>query len=99
MEKIFAYDPDCCDWNLKCPKGLLRKDMTPKKAYHELMNLIKKDWWTKGLRARTGPDGSCNFKCFYGDYRITVTKGTEKKIFYRKFKQKDGKTREINLKW
>lgn len=66
-------------WNLSdlmawedAPAGLLRSDMTPKPAYTALLNLIKKKWWTR-VEAKTGDEGQCQFKGFYGTYKISVT--------------------------
>ncbi|MCA9413310.1 MAG: 1,4-beta-xylanase, partial [Candidatus Omnitrophica bacterium] len=61
------------------PGGLLRKDMTPKPAYHRLHNLIKEKWSTQ-LRTRTGPGGVVKFRCFYGKHEIRVGEGDERKV-------------------
>lgn len=66
-------------WNLtdlgsykKAPSGLLRKDMSPKPAYHVLKNLIKNTWWTR-TDISTDSEGFCAFNGFYGTYRVIVT--------------------------
>jgi GH35 family endo-1,4-beta-xylanase len=65
-------------WNLTdysawkgAPAGLLRKDMSEKPAYQKLLNLIKKDWWTK-IEGVTDISGKVKFRGFFGKYRITV---------------------------
>jgi len=54
------------------PAGFLRRDMSPKPAYEELMRLIKGRWWTR-LDAATDEQGSARFRGFLGDYRVTAT--------------------------
>lgn len=60
----------------KAPAGLLRRDFTPKPAYHALRKLIKETWWTKG-QYTTDPTGTCRFRGFLGDYRVTVQRGEQ----------------------
>lgn len=54
------------------PAGFLRADMSPKPAYHELLRLVKGQWWTK-TEVKTGPDGTARFRGFRGDYRVSLT--------------------------
>jgi GH35 family endo-1,4-beta-xylanase len=54
------------------PAGFLRKDMTPKPAYDELLKRIKGEWWTR-TTAETGADGTAAFRGFLGDYEVTVS--------------------------
>ncbi|MGB2938082.1 MAG: endo-1,4-beta-xylanase [Phycisphaerae bacterium] len=54
------------------PSGLVRKDMSPKPAYDELMKRIKGEWWTQ-TALEAGADGGADFRGFLGDYRVTVT--------------------------
>lgn len=56
---------------LSAPAGLLRKDLTPKPAYRELIRLIHGKWWTSA-RLKTGGNGMAAFRGFVGNYRITV---------------------------
>lgn len=56
------------------PAGFLRKDMTPKPAYHELLKLVKGKWWTRSA-LETASDGAASFRGFLGDYTIAVTVG------------------------
>ena len=53
--------------------GLLRFDMTPKPAYITLDNLINKKWHTE-LNLILNDEGCVNFRGFYGDYEIEITK-------------------------
>ncbi len=54
------------------PAGFLRRDMSPKPAYEELMKLVKGKWWTQLDLAADG-QGSAGFRGFLGDYRVTAT--------------------------
>jgi len=54
------------------PAGLLRRDMSPKPAYEELMRLIKDKWWTH-LEQTTDEKGEVRFRGFLGDYRVTLS--------------------------
>ena len=49
--------------------GWLRRDMSPKPVYAELMSLIKGQWWTKA-EATTDSAGKVNVRAFYGTHRI-----------------------------
>ena len=55
---------------LGAPAGLIRKDMTPKPAYEELMKLVKDQWWTKQVKATTDEKGQLTFTAFLGDYTL-----------------------------
>jgi GH35 family endo-1,4-beta-xylanase len=54
------------------PAGFLRKDMTPKPAYDELLKLVKGKWWSNGT-LEGGDRGEAGFRGFLGDYQVTVT--------------------------
>lgn len=54
------------------PAGLIRADMSPKPAYHQLKDLIKGDWWTRTQRL-TGPQGHIGFTGFLGEYQLSTT--------------------------
>jgi GH35 family endo-1,4-beta-xylanase len=58
------------------PCGFLRHDMTPKPAYHALLDLVKGKWWTK-TEAKTAGAGKVAFRGFFGDYRVTVGTGDD----------------------
>jgi len=57
---------------IKAPgAGLLRDDMTPKPAYHELKRLIKGKWWTQ-TGVSVGADGQARFRGFLGEYQASA---------------------------
>jgi len=65
-------------WNLSdyrawqgAPAGLVRKDMSPKPAYEELLKRVKGAWWTR-TTVRTGADGTARVRGFLGDYRASA---------------------------
>jgi len=51
--------------------GFVRKDMSPKPVYDRLMDLVKRQWWTR-IEVRTDDKGACSGQAFYGDYRVRV---------------------------
>jgi hypothetical protein len=53
------------------PSGLLREDMTPKPAYDRLLEVIKKEWWTRN-EVTVADDGRVECRGFLGDYRVAV---------------------------
>ena len=73
--------------------GLLRFDMTPKPAYIMLDNLINKKWHTE-LNLILNDEGCVNFRGFYGDYEIEITKDkkTVSKTFTLSSKKKNNLT-------
>lgn len=73
MEAIIYWDVvDGYEWTpYKC--GFVRKDLTPKKAYHTIRDLFHKTWQTN-VDLYTGDAGDCRFKAFYGDYEIVIEK-------------------------
>jgi endo-1,4-beta-xylanase len=71
--------------------GLLRKDFTPKPAYHRLRKLIHDEWSTKVV-AKTDADGIVAFTGFRGEYRITVKDAGSSGTFFRSLKS-GGKNR------
>ena len=73
--------------------GLLRFDMTPKPAYIILDNLINKKWHTE-LNLILNDEGCVNFRGFYGDYEIEITKDgkTVSKTFTLSSKKKNNLT-------
>lgn len=54
------------------PAGLVRKDMSPKPAYEELMKLIKGAWWTGPRTRTTDAAGKIGLKGFLGTYRLSA---------------------------
>ena len=79
MEAIIYWDVvDGYEWTpYKC--GFVRKDLTPKKAYHTIRDLFRKTWQTNE-ELYTGGAGDCRFKAFYGDYEIVVEKDGKQSI-------------------
>ncbi len=72
IEALTWWDfSDYRSWQ-RAPSGLVRKDMSPKPAYHRLQSLIHGEWWTLDSR-RTGEEGTAGFRGFLGDYSITAT--------------------------
>jgi GH35 family endo-1,4-beta-xylanase len=72
VEAITWWDfSDYHSWK-GAPAGFLRRDMTPKPAYDELMKLVKGKWWTR-TTVQTDAAGKAQFRGFLGDYRVTVT--------------------------
>ena len=54
--------------------GLVRFDLTPKKAYYTVRDLFRKTWRTD-IETGTGEGGRANVKAFYGQYDLTVRAG------------------------
>jgi GH35 family endo-1,4-beta-xylanase len=70
---------DFADWHAwkGAPAGYLRRDLTPKPAYHELLKLVKGKWWTRET-LETNAEGTASFRGFLGEYKVVVTvKGKE----------------------
>jgi len=70
VEAITNWDSRDGRW-LGAPSGLLRKDNSPKPAYHALMAKIKGEWWTTET-LRTDERGEIAFEGFRGDYEALV---------------------------
>ena len=60
---------------LGAPAGLIGKDMKPKPAHEALMKLIKDQWWTKEVRAKTDAKGQVTFRGFLGEYAVDAPAG------------------------
>lgn len=71
VEAITWWDFVDGNW-LEAPSGLLAKDLTPKKAYNALYQLIKKEWWTD-VNGHTDIDGTFVVNAFYGKYEVSVS--------------------------
>ena len=70
VEAITWWDfSDLGAWR-NAPAGLVRKDMTPKRAYNALMTLIKGKWWTGPLELRTDEAGRVTFRGYLGSYTV-----------------------------
>jgi len=67
------------------PAGLLHDDMSPKPAYTQLLNLIRKTWWTDETKP-TNARGALQERVFYGAYTITATDPhghtVQKRVFF-----------------
>lgn len=57
---------------LKAPAGLLRRDQTPKPAYHELLKLVKGEWWLSPTRMTTDSAGQLTVEGFPGQYELAL---------------------------
>ena len=78
MEAVIYWDPvDGFEWTPRLC-GLIRDDLTPKKAYTVIDDLFNKTWRTN-LESVTNDAGSVFFKGFYGDYEVTVCKDDQEK--------------------
>ena len=55
----------------RAPAGLIRSDLSPKPAYDRLLDLVKKQWWTR-VELQTDATGCARFRGFLGDYRLRV---------------------------
>jgi endo-1,4-beta-xylanase len=65
----------------RAPAGLLRRDLSPKPAYDRLLDLVKKQWWTR-VELQTDAEGHARFRGFLGDYllRVRDAKGREVEV-------------------
>ena len=74
MEAIIYWDfVDGHEWSgNKC--GFLRNDLTPKKSFLVLDELINRTWHTD-THLTTSETGLASFKGFFGDYDVTVRVG------------------------
>lgn len=55
---------------LNAPSGYLRRDLSPKPAYEELMKLVKGEWWLAPTKMKTDDTGKITFNGFLGDYTV-----------------------------
>jgi endo-1,4-beta-xylanase len=53
------------------PAGWLRRDMSPKPVYEQMLELIKGEWWTK-VSGKTNRKGTWRTRACYGDYELTI---------------------------
>jgi GH35 family endo-1,4-beta-xylanase len=64
------WDPTDGAW-LNAPAGLLRKDGSPKPAFHALRALVKGEWWLPPTRLAVDPDGRIHVRVVAGTYSIS----------------------------
>jgi len=62
--------------------GILRNDMSHKKAFDVLDRLINHEWQTEESLV-TDENGRAYFNGFYGDYNVTVGEITEERRFHK----------------
>lgn len=48
------------------------EDYVPKPVFHRLRHLVKEEWMTRNVSAKTDDDGRIAFCGFYGKYEITL---------------------------
>ncbi|MGA1237343.1 MAG: endo-1,4-beta-xylanase, partial [Limisphaerales bacterium] len=75
--------------------GLLRDDMSPKPAYEQLLDLIKRQWWTR-VEGRTNPHGEFQFRAFHGRHRITLTT-LQGRQFQQEFSSHPGRDTHLEI--
>jgi len=63
----------------QAPAGFLRKDLSPKPAYDQLLELVKHKWWTRAMES-AGETGAVSLRVFRGRHRVTVTAPTGKSV-------------------
>jgi GH35 family endo-1,4-beta-xylanase len=79
VEAVTWWDfTDLHAWQ-NAPAGFLRKDMSPKPAYDELLKLVKGTWWTN-CTLESGARGAAAFRGFLGDYKVTVGAAGQKAV-------------------
>lgn len=71
VQAITWWDLSDGGW-LNAPAGLLRRDQSPKPAYHELMRLIKGEWWLPPTPMTTDARGQFTLTGFLGDYELSI---------------------------
>jgi len=78
VQSITWWDLSDGSW-LNAPAGLLHKDHSPKPAYHELLKLIKGEWWLAPTKTSTDGNGQIAFSGFLGEYEISL--GDQRALF------------------
>lgn len=82
-------------WLFNAP--LYRKDWTLKPAGKVWQNLTQHVWWTEG-QSKTDKNGKARMRGFLGEYDITVSGGSKKKVFKLSVADYDSPTRAtVNL--
>ena len=76
VEAVTGWDFTDGGW-LGAPSGIVKKDGTPKPAYHELRKMFKEEWNTD-YTVHTDSEGFAEVTGFKGDYEATFGAGTQK---------------------
>lgn len=76
VEAVTGWDFTDGGW-LGAPSGLVKKDGTPKPAYHELRKMFKEEWNTD-YTVHTDSEGFAEVTGFKGDYEAAFGAGTQK---------------------
>jgi len=63
---------------LNAPAGFIRKDGTAKPMYSEILNLVKREWWTKTAALMTDDEGNVNVSGYLGEYEVICDGVTRK---------------------
>jgi len=72
VEAITWWDfSDYHSWQ-RAAAGFLRKDMSPKPVYEELLRLVKKQWWSR-KEFTTDEKGQAALRLFGGKHRLNFT--------------------------
>lgn len=79
----FGKKRDMTSGENTCRGGLLHSDLSPKKSYETLRELVCEKWRTK-LSSESDADGLLRFRGFKGDYkgRVTAPNGETKEIVF-----------------
>lgn len=62
---------DATAW-LNAPSGLIRRDGSPKPAYHALRDLVRGEWWLDPVTMRTDAEGRIALSAFAGEFEISA---------------------------
>jgi len=63
---------------LNAPAGFIRKDGTAKPMYSEILNLVKREWWTKTAALMTDDEGNVNVSGYLGEFEVICDGVTRK---------------------
>ena len=71
VESLTYWGLGDADMWLGAPAGLIRKDGSPKPAFDTLKSLVRDEWWTDTVTARTDSNGTLTVSGTAGTYRVT----------------------------